>query len=79
MGDDYRYTVTATGPDGKPLPGAVITLEPPIPGVNVTCWDCLGWWRQECCTTCHPRAFVPPLCINGHAYRKRQLARRRRK
>ena len=31
------------------------------PGVDVTCWECAGWWRSERCTVCHPGAFPPPV------------------
>lgn len=53
---NYAYLISC-----PQAPDAVITFEPLVPGVNVTCWDCLGWWRQERCATCHPFAFPGPL------------------
>lgn len=34
--------------------------------------------RHRRCRICRPRGFPPPLAIDGRAYRRRQLARRRR-
>jgi len=31
------------------------------------------------CPACHPGCWTLPLCIDGHEYRRRQRARRRRK
>jgi hypothetical protein len=35
--------------------------------------------KHRRCARCHPRAFPKPLAIDGHAYRRRQRARRRRR
>lgn len=66
----YAYLITAT------VPCDSITISPLRPGVDVTCWDCLGWWKQERCATCHPLAFPAPLCIDGREYRRRQRCRK---
>ena len=77
--ETFAYIVTATGANGSILPDAVVTISDTLrPGIDVTCWDCLGWWRQQRCVTCHPLAFPGPLCIDGREYHHRQQARRRR-
>ncbi|MCW2904124.1 MAG: hypothetical protein JWO67_6389 [Streptosporangiaceae bacterium] len=35
-------------------------------------------WHRRFCTRCRPRRASRPLAIDGHAYRRRQRARRRR-
>lgn len=61
----YVYYVAATGPDGLPVPGAEVTLHPAGPVVYLT-------W--------HARSAGPGrLCIDGGAYRRRQLARKRKR
>jgi hypothetical protein len=56
--------------------------------------DAFGFWWSEAlhyhgaeaparvtrhCPLCHPRGYVPRLCIDGHAYSRRRAARKKRR
>lgn len=62
----WKYTVTAVGPDGSPLPGAAVEIGPVEGGFS---W---AWYR--------PLSGRPArLCIDGREYHRRQQARKKRR
>jgi hypothetical protein len=74
--------VTVIGPDGEPLPGAVVTFGDydgviEIGGIAHYAHKLRmrGWWR---CPRCNPRGNPPKLPVDGREYARRQAARKRR-
>jgi hypothetical protein len=75
----WSYIVTAVGPDGQPIPGAIVEIRPSHfhPGDYISPRAGRRDWRR--CPLCHPQGNPPKLPVDGREYRRRQMARRRRR